>query len=63
LDSLPGLLEKLESRQQELEAIVSSPDFYQGEQAQTEQVLAELASVQAELESTFERWAELEGED
>ena len=62
LDSLPGLLEKLESRQQELEETVSRPDFYQGDHAQTEQVLAELASVQAELESTFERWAELEGD-
>jgi ATP-binding cassette subfamily F protein uup len=63
LDSLPGLLEKLESRQQELEKTVAGADFYQKEHAQTEQVLAELASVQAELESAFERWAELEGED
>ena len=54
---MPGLLEKLESRQQELQETVSRPDFYQGDHAQTEQVLAELASVQAEMESTFERWA------
>jgi len=61
LDSLPGIIEKLERRQQELEDAISRPDFYQGDHARVEQVLGELASVQVEMEKTFERWAALEG--
>ena len=60
LDSLPGLIEELEQKQQALEATIASADFYQGERAHVEVVLAELASVQTQLENTFERWAELE---
>ncbi|MEZ5501458.1 MAG: ATP-binding cassette domain-containing protein [Halioglobus sp.] len=60
LDSLPGVIEQLEQRQRQLEETVSQADFYQGDHARVEQVLAELASVQAEMETTFERWAELE---
>jgi ATP-binding cassette subfamily F protein uup len=63
LDSLPGQIEKLEQRQQNLETSVSQPDFYQGDHAEVEKTLGELTSVQAELEAVFERWAELEGED
>ncbi len=62
LDSLPGQIEKLEQRQQELEARVSQPDFYQGNHSETEKTLGELASVEAGLETIFERWAALEGE-
>jgi ATP-binding cassette subfamily F protein uup len=62
LDSLPGQIEKLELRQQELETRVSQPDFYQGDQAEVEKTLGELTSVQAELEAVFERWAALAGE-
>jgi ATP-binding cassette subfamily F protein uup len=61
LDSLPGVIEKLEQRQQELEETISRPDFYQGDHATVEQVLSELKSVQADMEQTFERWAALEG--
>lgn len=61
LDSLPGIIEKLEQRQQELEETISQPDFYQGDHARVEQVLSELQSVQADMEQTFERWAALEG--
>jgi ATP-binding cassette subfamily F protein uup len=62
LDSLPGQIEKLELRIQELETRVSKPDFYQGDRADVEETLDELAGVQAELETVFERWAVLEGE-
>jgi ATP-binding cassette subfamily F protein uup len=62
LDSLPGQIEKLELRIQELETRVSKPDFYQGDRADVEETLDELAGVQAELETVFERWAALEGE-
>jgi ATP-binding cassette subfamily F protein uup len=61
LDSLPGQIEKLEQRQQNLETSVSQPDFYQGDHAEVEKTLGELTGLQAELEAVFERWAELEG--
>ena len=63
LDGLPALIESMEQRQQQLEEAVSQADFYQRDHENVEQVLAELADVQAELEQAFTRWAELEGED
>jgi ATP-binding cassette subfamily F protein uup len=60
-DSLPGLIESLEQRQQTLEDIISQSGFYQGDHDQVQQVLTELANVETEMETTFERWAELEG--
>jgi ATP-binding cassette subfamily F protein uup len=60
LDSLPGIIEKLEQRQKALEETISQSDFYQGDQAEVQRVLADLTSVQAEMEATFERWAELD---
>lgn len=62
LDALPGLIEDLEQRQGALEQTVSDPDFYQGDHGEVEKVLAELATVQAELETAFERWSQLEGD-
>ena len=62
LEGLPARIEALEQQQSELEQVTSSPQFYAGDHAEVEQVLAELAAVQLELETTFERWAELEGE-
>jgi ATP-binding cassette subfamily F protein uup len=60
-DSLPGIIESLEQRQQALEDTISQSGFYQGNHDQVQQVLAELADVETEMETTFERWAELEG--
>jgi ATP-binding cassette subfamily F protein uup len=60
LDSMSGIIETLEHRQRQLENTISHPDFYQGDHARVQEVLGELASVQNELENTFERWAELE---
>jgi ATP-binding cassette subfamily F protein uup len=62
LDSMPGVIEKLEQRQQALEASIAQPDFYQQDRAKVQQTLDELAAVQAEMEATFERWEELENE-
>ena len=62
LEGLPARIEALEQQQSELEQVTSSPQFYAGDHAEVEQVLAQLAAVQLELETTFERWAELEGE-
>jgi ABC transport system ATP-binding/permease protein len=60
LDELPVVIEKLEQRQQTLEAAIARPEFYQQERASVQQTLDELAAVQADMEKTFERWAALE---
>jgi ATP-binding cassette subfamily F protein uup len=62
LEALPGKIEKLEEQQGALEKTVSDPGFYQGDHSEVERVLAELAAVQAELETAFERWSMLEEE-
>ncbi len=60
LAELPGRIDKLEQRQQELENNMSQPDFYQSERADIDAVVKELATVQDDLENAFERWAALE---
>ena len=60
LDALPQLMEKLEQRQIVLQEQVAEADFYQQEHSQVEQVLAELSGLQQDLDTAFERWAELE---
>jgi ATP-binding cassette subfamily F protein uup len=60
LEQLPGRIEALEQQQADLEAKVSDPAFYQGERETTEAVLQELTAVQAELDTSLERWTELE---
>ena len=62
LDALPELIDTLEAQQGALEARAADPQFYQGDRTEVEQVLSDLTRVQAELESAFERWSELEGE-
>ncbi len=60
LDELPAVIEKLEQRQQALEAAIAKTDFYQQDRATVQQTLDELATLQADMEKTFERWAALE---
>jgi ATP-binding cassette subfamily F protein uup len=62
LQQLPASIDALELRQQALEEQIADPQFYQGDHEKNEQVLAELAAVQTELESVFERWSALEDE-
>jgi ATP-binding cassette subfamily F protein uup len=62
LKELPRQIESLEARQASLEQAISDPGFYQNEREQVDQTLADLASVQAELETALERWLELEGD-
>lgn len=62
LDSLPAVIEKLEQRQGKLEETIAQPGFYQGDHAQVQAILDDLASVQTAMESTFERWTALEDE-
>lgn len=60
LDALPGLLERLESEVQAIQAQVNDPGFYQKPHEETAPVLEALGTRQAELDAALERWAELE---
>ncbi|MFP8965472.1 ATP-binding cassette domain-containing protein [Pokkaliibacter sp. CJK22405] len=60
LDALPATLEKLEAELESLSAEVSSPDFYQQENAFVTARLAALSEKEEELNHAMERWVELE---
>lgn len=60
LDQLPENIEKTETRLAELEATISSPDFYDTDQATIDATLKQLAAIQEELESYYARWEEIE---
>jgi len=60
LDSLPRLIEQLESRQASLEAEISSPGFYRQDRELSGAVLSDLAELTAELEAAYRRWEELD---
>lgn len=60
LEALPALMEQLEQELEALQTIVSAPDFYSQEQKIVNENLQALSDKEAELESCFERWEELE---
>ena len=62
LDALPGRIEALEQRQQELFQAMSDPQFYRRDGAHIASVKQELARVEADLEAAFARWEALESD-
>lgn len=60
LDKQLKLIERLESKQEELNATMAEPDFYNGEQSEIDAVLEQVRSIEAELEAAYARWEELE---
>ncbi len=60
LDALPAQIEALESELAEVQAEVSSNDFYQRDHADVQGRLAHLQGLQEQLDQCLERWAELE---
>ena len=62
LDSLPGQIEQLEREIGSLEEEVAQPDFYSQDSSLVEERLRLLAERQAQLDTAFERWAELDEE-
>ncbi|MBR9984682.1 MAG: ATP-binding cassette domain-containing protein [Desulfosarcina sp.] len=60
LESLPGRIETLEARQQELFQIMSAADFYRQDSERITAVKHELEKLEQELESAFIRWEDLE---
>ncbi|WP_226647257.1 ATP-binding cassette domain-containing protein [Microbulbifer variabilis] len=63
LDSLPALIEQLEGEIGAIEAEMADPAFYQQEQTHVQNRLNLLAEKQAQLETAYDRWSELEGGD
>ncbi len=60
LDALPGLIEELEHRQTELEAIIGQADFYSQEPIAQQATLDEMTELAAKLEESYARWEELD---
>ena len=60
LGRLPGQLEKLEARQQTLSNALAEPDIYREDPARAQALQRELAELEEQISSTFERWEALE---
>ena len=60
LEQLPQLLEELEEKITALQAEIGDPHFFQQAHDVTDTKLKELADTEAELETAFMRWEELE---
>ena len=60
LESLPGRIEVLEARQQELFQVMSAPEFYRQDGERIAAVKLQLERLAQELESAFTRWEDLE---
>ncbi|MBX3706670.1 MAG: ATP-binding cassette domain-containing protein [Pseudomonadales bacterium] len=60
LEALPARIELLETRQAELQAQVSAPEFYRQDQPAIAARLAELAALDESLLAAYARWEELE---
>jgi len=60
LDKQLKLIEKLESQQEELEAVIAEPDFYEGDKKQIDSTLNKLSETQKALAEAYALWEELE---
>ena len=60
LNGLPGQIEALEQQCQALQEQIAAQDFYNQPHATTQAVLDRLKDAEEELETTIERWSELE---
>ncbi len=62
LGRLPGQLEKLEVRQAELSAELAAPELYREDPKRAQALQRELAELEAQISTTFERWEWLESQ-
>ncbi len=61
LGTLPGIIEKLETRKSELEQEMSAPGFYESDYERVQEASQILTGLEKELEVAFQRWGELDG--
>ncbi|MGO2233000.1 ABC transporter ATP-binding protein [Marinomonas sp. UCMA 3892] len=59
-DDMPATIAKLEEEIAALHVTTSAPEFYAGDADKVQKTLAKLAHKEEELETTMERWLELE---
>jgi ATP-binding cassette subfamily F protein uup len=60
LAELPERIETLESELAELQTEISNPDFYRGEKAKINQILARIKTIEDKLQTAYKRWETLE---
>ena len=60
LKEIPAQIESLESEQAQLNASLSDPTFYQGNDAEVSQAVERLKVIEAELLARYDRWETLE---
>ncbi len=60
LQKLPARVENLEQQQKQLHDLIAGEGFYQQERTETIRVEQQLAALDAELETVYSRWEELE---
>lgn len=59
-EAMPQRIEELEARKSELDARVADPTFYSRPQVELRDTLAALQALSTEIETAYDRWAELE---
>ncbi len=60
LAQLPADIQDLEETVAELESRISATDFYTQEHAEVQKILSEITETRQALDTSIERWAELE---
>ena len=60
LQNLPKSIEKLEAKKSSLEILISASDFYNNENLMIQKTLKDLSDLQTKLDTTYQRWEELE---
>ena len=63
LGQLPGIIEKLEQQQTQLEEKMAATGFYSSDYETVQRVTEELTEISTKLETAFARWDELEAGD
>lgn len=60
LESLPGLIENLETQIADAQQEINDPDFFKLPSDETSKKLNDLSEMQSKLETAYERWEELD---
>ncbi len=60
LDELPKTIEELEKKLEQLQVLTCSADFHSGARDEIQSKMDELESIDKKLQSTYQRWHELE---